>query len=172
MYNEAKYLEPPIPFQSFVRYVSKHLPREAQVTLMTKEIENLSELERILDILQSIRDSEIIRRPIQTNQQNNNIEFSRHRSSYQGNGEHHNNYRPRNHFQQTGEWNCSRCGRENYANQQQCFRCRQPKEEQKRREQMKQHIPNDKGGPGTSGTSNHRQGRPNGQQQQEMSNGR
>ena len=64
LYNEAKYLEPPIPFQSFVRYVSKHLPREAQVTLMTKEIESLSELERILDILQSIRDREIIRRPI------------------------------------------------------------------------------------------------------------
>ena len=43
LYNEAKYLEPPIPFKSFVRYVSKHLPREVQVTLMTKEIENLSE---------------------------------------------------------------------------------------------------------------------------------
>ena len=64
LYNEAKYLEPPIPFKSFVRYVSKHLPREVQITLMTKEIENLSELERILDILQSIRDRETVRRPI------------------------------------------------------------------------------------------------------------
>ena len=52
LYNEAKYLEPPIPFKSFVRYISKHLPREVQITLMTKEIENLNELERILDILQ------------------------------------------------------------------------------------------------------------------------
>ena len=26
LYNEAKYLEPPIPFKSFVRHVSKHLP--------------------------------------------------------------------------------------------------------------------------------------------------
>ena len=31
LYNEAKYLELPIPFKSFVRYVSKHLPREVQV---------------------------------------------------------------------------------------------------------------------------------------------
>ena len=65
LYNEAKFLEPPIPFKSFVRYVSKHLPREAQITLMTKDIENLSELERILDILQSIRDRETVGRPIQ-----------------------------------------------------------------------------------------------------------
>ena len=64
LYNEAKYLEPPIPFKLFVRYVSKHLPREVQITLMTKEIENLNELERILDILQSIRDREVGRRPI------------------------------------------------------------------------------------------------------------
>ena len=51
LYNEAKYLEPQIPFKSFVRHVSKHLPREVQTTLMTKEIEDMNELERILDIL-------------------------------------------------------------------------------------------------------------------------
>ena len=65
LYNEAKYLEPPIPFKSFVQHVSKHLPREVQVTLMTKEIESLNELEKLLDILQSIRDREGGRRPIQ-----------------------------------------------------------------------------------------------------------
>ena len=32
LYNEAKYLEPPIPFKSFVRYVSKHLPRAVSYT--------------------------------------------------------------------------------------------------------------------------------------------
>ena len=62
LYNEVKYLEPPIPFKSFVRYVSKHLPQEVQITLMTKEISNLSELEKVLDILQSIRDREVNRR--------------------------------------------------------------------------------------------------------------
>ena len=51
LYNEAKYLEPQIPFKSFVRHVSKHLPRDVQTTLMTKEIEDMNELERILDIL-------------------------------------------------------------------------------------------------------------------------
>ena len=28
IYNEAKYLEPPLPFRSFVRHISKHLPRD------------------------------------------------------------------------------------------------------------------------------------------------
>ena len=51
LYNEAKYLEPQIPFKSFVRHVSKHLPKDVQTTLMTKEIEDMNELERILDIL-------------------------------------------------------------------------------------------------------------------------
>ena len=59
MYNEAKYLEPPLPFRSFVRHISKHLLREVQVTLMTREIVEISELEKILDIFQSIRDREI-----------------------------------------------------------------------------------------------------------------
>ena len=54
IYNEAKYLEPPLPFRSFVRHVSKHLPREVQITLMTKEITNISELENMLDVLQNI----------------------------------------------------------------------------------------------------------------------
>ena len=39
MYNEAKYLEPPLPFRSFVRHISKHLPREVQINLMTREVE-------------------------------------------------------------------------------------------------------------------------------------
>ena len=31
IFNEAKYLEPPLPFRSFVRHISKHLPREVQI---------------------------------------------------------------------------------------------------------------------------------------------
>ena len=50
LYNEAKYLQPQIPFKSFVRHVSKYLLREVQITLMTKEIEDMNELERILDL--------------------------------------------------------------------------------------------------------------------------
>ena len=59
IYNEAKYLEPPLSFRSFVRHISKHLPREVQITLMIREIVEISELEKILDIFQNIRDREI-----------------------------------------------------------------------------------------------------------------
>ena len=59
LYNEAKYLEPPLPFRSFVRHVSKHLPREIQITLITRNITEITELEKILDIFQNIRDSGI-----------------------------------------------------------------------------------------------------------------
>ena len=63
IFNDAKYLEPPLPFRSFVRHISKHLPREVQITLMTREVANISELEHILDIFQSTRDREMGRRP-------------------------------------------------------------------------------------------------------------
>ena len=106
LYNEAKYLEPPIPFKLFVRYVSKHLPREVQVTLMTKEIETLNELERVLDILQSIHDREMGRRPIPHTINNNNTEFNRQRNYNNGNNN-HNMYLTD--LQQPGEWSCSRC---------------------------------------------------------------
>ena len=36
IFNEDKYLEPPLPFRSFVRHVSKHLLCEVQITLMTR----------------------------------------------------------------------------------------------------------------------------------------
>ena len=63
LYNEVKYLEPPLPFRSFVRYISKHLPREIQVNLMTWEVGDINELEQILDIFQNIRERETGRRP-------------------------------------------------------------------------------------------------------------
>ena len=59
IYNEVKYLEPPLPFRSFVRHISKHLPREVQITLMTREITNISELENMLDVLQNIGERDI-----------------------------------------------------------------------------------------------------------------
>lgn len=46
-YNEAKYLEPSIPFQSFIRHISIQLPREVQTNLMTKKVADLNELEDI-----------------------------------------------------------------------------------------------------------------------------
>ena len=51
------------PFRSFVRHISKHLPREVQISLMTREIVEINELEKILDLFQSIRNREIARRP-------------------------------------------------------------------------------------------------------------
>ena len=59
IFNEAKYLEPPLPFRSFVRHVRKHLPREVQITLMTREVADINELKNVLDVFQSIRDCEI-----------------------------------------------------------------------------------------------------------------
>ena len=59
IYNEAKYLEPPLPFRSSVRHISKHLPREVQITLMMREVTEINELEKVLDIFQNIRDREM-----------------------------------------------------------------------------------------------------------------
>ena len=59
LHNEAKYLEPPLPFQSFVHHISKHLPQEIQITLMAREVMEITELEKILDIFQNIRDTEL-----------------------------------------------------------------------------------------------------------------
>ena len=92
---------------------------------MTKEIESLNELERILDILQSIRDRETGRRPIQhNNNSNNNTEFNTPRNNYHGNNSNNNNHVHRTSFQQSGEWSCPRCKRENYPHRQQCFKCK------------------------------------------------
>ena len=63
IFNEAKYLEPLLPFRSFVRHISKHLPRQVQITLMTREIVNINELESMLDVLQNIGEREVGRRP-------------------------------------------------------------------------------------------------------------
>ena len=41
---------------------SKHLPREIQITLMTREIVEITELEKILDIFQNIRERDMSRR--------------------------------------------------------------------------------------------------------------
>ena len=50
IFNEGKYLEPPLPFRSFVQHISKHLPREVQITLMMREVTKINEPEKILDI--------------------------------------------------------------------------------------------------------------------------
>ena len=71
IFNEAKYLEPPLPFRLFVRHISKHLPREVQILLMTREIAEISELEKIFDIFQNIRGREIGRHLNPPGTQNN-----------------------------------------------------------------------------------------------------
>ena len=137
LYNEAKYLEPPIPFKSFVRHVSKHLPREFQVTLMTKEINDMNELERILDVLQSIRDREGGRRH---QPPNNNYEYNNTRdnpSRYGGTRIDNSNNQE--------DWTCSRCRRENYASRQKCYRCGQAREDPRRRGGSIQHVQQQRG---------------------------
>ena len=119
LYNEAKYLEPQIPFKSFIRHVSKHLPREVQITLMTREIADINELENMLDVLQNIRDREMGRRPNPpAAHTNGNYHPSRGTpNSYRGTrGSNNNNYRG-------GMWKCLNCEYENYAIRTVCYRC-------------------------------------------------
>ena len=146
LYNEAKYLEPQIPFKSFVRHVSKHLPKDVQTTLMTKEIEDMNELERILDILQSIRDREGGRRI----QQNNNHHHVEHNQNKNNNYRGYNNNVHRDNVNKPGEWSCSRCKWGNFASRQRCYKCNLPREEQRRRNETRQYR----------GTNNYHQGPP------------
>ena len=113
---------------------------------MTKEIEDMNELERIQDILQSIRDREVGRRPLQHNNNNhdNNYEFRHQRNNYSGYNNMH-----RDSVNKSGEWRCSRCKCENYANRQQCFKCRLPREDQRRRDEPKQFGQQNRGAPNT-----------------------
>ena len=103
IYNEAKYFEPPLPFRSFVRHISKHLPWEVQITLMTREITDINELEKILDIFQNIRDREIGRHqnPPKTH---NNGSNSQPRGLTTGHG----GTRVNNNGRDEG-WRCSSC---------------------------------------------------------------
>ena len=132
-------------------------------------IRDRNELERILDILQSIRDREVGRRPLHNNNNNNNnTEFNHQRNNYHGN----NNNMHRTGFHQSGEWSCSRCRCENYANRQQCFKCKLPREDQRGRDDTKQFGQQNRGAPHTRGTPNHNQGLPRGHQGPTTSNHR
>ena len=119
MYNEAKYLEPPLSFRSFMRHISKHLLREVQITLMTREVEDINELEQILDIFQNIRDREMGRRPnppvLHTNENYNRPSGTP--TAYRGaRGGNNNNNR-------CEDWRCSECHFENYPIRTTCYRC-------------------------------------------------
>ena len=120
---------------------------------MTKEIANLSELEKVLDILQSIRDREVNRRLPPGNYKPNHVEYSSKRNSYNE----HNNMN-RNYHYKSGEWRCYRCQQENVAFRQQCFKCRLPREVQRRREEMKQDKPQGREAPNTREGVNNNQG--------------
>lgn len=55
-------MEPPLPFKVFIRYISSNLPREIQTTIMTREVSDLNELEKILNMFQTIQDREMSRK--------------------------------------------------------------------------------------------------------------
>ena len=40
LYSQVKYLEPPMPLSSFIRYISKHLPKDIRSTIRTREFAN------------------------------------------------------------------------------------------------------------------------------------
>ena len=58
LYSQVKYLEPPMPLSSFIRYVSKHLPKDIRSTIRTREFTDVAELEKILEAYQSMREEE------------------------------------------------------------------------------------------------------------------
>ena len=58
LYSQVKYLEPPIPLSSFIRYVSKHLPKDIRSTIRTREFTDIAELEKILEAYQSMKEEE------------------------------------------------------------------------------------------------------------------
>ena len=117
IFNEAKYLEPPLLFRSFVRHISKHLPREVQITLMTREVADINELENILDVFQNIRDREV-----DQSSMNSSIHYTPQRGSPQGHA-----YSKQENHSRDGEWKCTGCLGENYVGRDFCFRCRETK---------------------------------------------
>ena len=58
LYSQVKYLEPPMPLSSFIRYISKHLPKDIWSTIRTREFINIAELEKILEAYQSMKEEE------------------------------------------------------------------------------------------------------------------
>ena len=118
IYNEAKYLEPPLPFRSFVRHISKHLPREIQITLMTREIMEITELEKILDIFQNIKERDMNRRPnLPAPHVNGNYNQSRGMPTFQRGA------RGGNSGNRGEGWRFAECNVENYDVRTTCFRC-------------------------------------------------
>ena len=154
IYNEVKYLEPPLPFRSFVRHISKYLSREVQITLMIQEIAEISELEKILDIFQNIRDREIGRRqnPLVPHTNGNHNQSRGYTTAYRGarrdNGNHRNEM-----------WQCSECEYENFATRTVCYRCNKARGCQRNNVVSTQHSQQQRGGDSSRGGGNTMRGR-------------
>ena len=110
-------------------------------------------LEKVLDILQNIRDREENRRSTPGNYKSNQVEYNSQRNHYNE----HNVTNKDNHYK-PGEWRCYRCQQENFAFRRQCFKCRMPREVQRRREETRQDKPQGRETPDTRGAvnNNHR----------------
>ena len=139
-YNEVKYLEPPLSFRSFVRYTSKHLPREIQINLMTWEVEDINELEQILDIFQNIRDRETGRRPNPPAPYTNGNHYQPRGTSIHYRGERGNNNNRRE------DWRCVECHCENYASRTTCYRCHKERNCQRNNTEYNQNNQPQRGG--------------------------
>lgn len=91
-YNQVKYLQPEMPIEQFVTYITRHLPREYQVALTVSAIHNLEELETVLTRLQVLEGEmgkqSSNRRPEYNNNyyQNNNYEREIHYNNHRGRG--------------------------------------------------------------------------------------
>ena len=47
-----------MPLSSFIRYISKHLPKDIRSIIRTREFANIAELEKILEAYQSMKEEE------------------------------------------------------------------------------------------------------------------
>ena len=139
IYNDAKYLEPPLPFRSFVRHINKHLPRGLQITLMTREITEINELEKIVDIFQNIRDREMGRRQNPPMSHNNGSHTQSRGSTTALRGA-RGDYNNRN-----KGWRGSECRFENYAVRMVCYRCSKARSCQRNETASNQHGQHQRG---------------------------
>ena len=103
-----------MPLPSFIRYISKHLPKDIRSTIRTREVANIAELEKILEAYQSMKEEE-----------DNKYQF---RDTEVRQPDHFINNVSRS---GEGAWLCPNpnCRANNYnSSRNQCYRCQGPRE--------------------------------------------
>ena len=111
-----------------------------QITLMTREVSDINELEKILDVFQNIKDQEDSRRIQQLDMQNGGNYTPRGGP----NGGTTQNGRERD--RRYPMWKCDGCLVENYADRNFCYRCRRARPGQQQRTPQRFNNPQQRNG--------------------------